>query len=172
MSAAERITEIDRLVHEPARLQILAQLYVVDSADFTFLLRQTVYARDAVQRTSRLGVLGGLEIPSGAEDLSSHSTDFLLGGVYTLQTGRHEFDSDLLYKVNTEARDLDLGEELRFNAAYELRVSPWQWPQRGTPPQLFAVLEVNGRSAEKAFSDGVELDDSGGTAVFLSPGIQ
>ncbi len=140
--------------------------------DLTFLLRQTVYARDAVQRTSRLGLIGGLEIPVGSEDFSSHSTDFILGGVYTLQTGRHEFDADLLYKVNTEARDLDLGEELQYDVAYELRLFPWQWPERGTPSQLFAVIEVNGRSIERARSNGMELDDSGGTLVFLSPGIQ
>ncbi len=32
---------IDRVVHEPARLLILAVLYVVESADFLFLLNQT-----------------------------------------------------------------------------------------------------------------------------------
>ncbi len=35
------LTHIDRLVHEPARLMILAQLYVVESTDFIFLMRQT-----------------------------------------------------------------------------------------------------------------------------------
>jgi DNA-binding MarR family transcriptional regulator len=33
--------EIDRLVHEPARLMLMAVLYVIDSADFTFLMNQT-----------------------------------------------------------------------------------------------------------------------------------
>ena len=33
--------EIDRLVHEPARLMLMAVLFVVDSADFTFLMNQT-----------------------------------------------------------------------------------------------------------------------------------
>ena len=32
---------IDKLIHEPARLQLMASLYVVDAADFVFLLRQT-----------------------------------------------------------------------------------------------------------------------------------
>lgn len=32
---------LDRLIHEPARLLILAYLYVVESADFLFLMRQT-----------------------------------------------------------------------------------------------------------------------------------
>jgi len=33
--------EIDKLVHEPARLKIMAQLYVVEKADFLFIMRQT-----------------------------------------------------------------------------------------------------------------------------------
>jgi DNA-binding MarR family transcriptional regulator len=35
------LTSIDRLVHEPARFLVLALLYVVESADFTFLMSQT-----------------------------------------------------------------------------------------------------------------------------------
>ncbi len=35
------LAEIDRLVHEPARLAAMALLYVVESADFTFLVNQT-----------------------------------------------------------------------------------------------------------------------------------
>ena len=31
----------DRLIHEPARLAIMAYLYVVEQADFVFLMRQT-----------------------------------------------------------------------------------------------------------------------------------
>ncbi len=37
----QSIGDIDRLIHEPARLMILAVLYVVESADFTFLMNQT-----------------------------------------------------------------------------------------------------------------------------------
>ncbi len=33
--------DIDKVIHEPARLKIIAQLYVVDSADMVFLMRQT-----------------------------------------------------------------------------------------------------------------------------------
>ena len=34
-------SEFDRLIHEPARLVLLANLYVVDEADFMYLSRQT-----------------------------------------------------------------------------------------------------------------------------------
>ena len=36
-----RQVEIDKIIHEPARLKIIAQLYVVESVDFLFLMRQT-----------------------------------------------------------------------------------------------------------------------------------
>jgi DNA-binding transcriptional ArsR family regulator len=35
------LSDIDRLIHEPARLLVMALLSVVESADFLFLLRQT-----------------------------------------------------------------------------------------------------------------------------------
>ena len=35
------LANIDRTIHEPARLMILAHLHVVESADFLFLMRQT-----------------------------------------------------------------------------------------------------------------------------------
>ena len=34
-------SDIDRVVHEPARLMLMAALYVIDSADFTFLMNLT-----------------------------------------------------------------------------------------------------------------------------------
>lgn len=39
--AAEGLAKLDRLVHEPARLAILAVLAVVDEADFVFVQGQT-----------------------------------------------------------------------------------------------------------------------------------
>jgi len=37
----EPISNIDRLIHEPSRLTVMAHLYVVENADFLFLVRQT-----------------------------------------------------------------------------------------------------------------------------------
>lgn len=36
-----KMTDIDRTIHEPARYNIMALLYVIDSADFLFVERQT-----------------------------------------------------------------------------------------------------------------------------------
>jgi len=35
------LNSIDKLIHEPARLNIMTHLYVVESADFLFMMRQT-----------------------------------------------------------------------------------------------------------------------------------
>ena len=35
------ILQVDRLIHEPARLVIMAVLYFVEAADFLYLLRET-----------------------------------------------------------------------------------------------------------------------------------
>jgi len=37
----EPVNKIDRLIHEPSRYILMAYLYVVEVADFLFLLRQT-----------------------------------------------------------------------------------------------------------------------------------
>jgi len=37
----KKIKDINKIIHEPARLNIMANLYVIDSADFLFIMRRT-----------------------------------------------------------------------------------------------------------------------------------
>ena len=60
------LNEIDRLIHEPARLQIVALLYVLESADFVFISQQT-------------GFTWG--------NLSAHVTKLEEGGYVTVEKG-------------------------------------------------------------------------------------
>jgi DNA-binding MarR family transcriptional regulator len=39
------IDRLDRLIHEPARLKIMTQLYIVESGDFTYLMHSTGLTR-------------------------------------------------------------------------------------------------------------------------------
>jgi len=58
--------EIDKLIHEPARLKIIAQLYVVESADFLFLMRQTGLSQGNVSgHLSKLEDAAYVEIEKG-----------------------------------------------------------------------------------------------------------
>ena len=58
--------DIDKLIHEPARLKILAQLYVVESADFVFIMRQTGLTQGNVSgHLNKLEVAEYVEIEKG-----------------------------------------------------------------------------------------------------------
>ena len=37
----QSLATVDKVIHEPARLTIMAHLYVIESADFLFMMRQT-----------------------------------------------------------------------------------------------------------------------------------
>lgn len=57
------LAEIDRIIHEPARLLILAYLSVVESADFLFLMNQTGLTRGNLSaHLSKLEAAGYVEI--------------------------------------------------------------------------------------------------------------
>lgn len=54
---------IDKLIHEPARLTIMAQLYVIESADFLYLMRQTgLTFGNLSAHLSKLEAVGYIEI--------------------------------------------------------------------------------------------------------------
>lgn len=57
------IGDVDRVVHEPARLMILAILAVVESADFLFLMQQTGLTRGNLSsHLSKLEAVGYVAI--------------------------------------------------------------------------------------------------------------
>ena len=61
--ALQRIAGIDRTVHAPARLSILALLSVVESADFTFVMHQTGLTRGNLSsHMSKLEAAGYIDI--------------------------------------------------------------------------------------------------------------
>jgi DNA-binding MarR family transcriptional regulator len=56
---SQPLTSVDRVIHEPARLMILVHLYVVESGDFIFLMRQTGLTRGNLSsHMSRLEAAG------------------------------------------------------------------------------------------------------------------
>ena len=63
MAPETRVPEVDTLLHEPARLRILALLAMVESADFMYLLRRTGLSRGNLSvQMSRLTDAGIVEL--------------------------------------------------------------------------------------------------------------
>ena len=57
------LAELDRVIHEPARLLLVATLSVVESADFLFLMNQTKLTRGNLSsHLSKLEAAGYVEI--------------------------------------------------------------------------------------------------------------
>ena len=68
------ITDIDRMIHQPARLIILAHLYVVESADFLFLRRQTGLTwGNLSSHLSKLEAAGYIDIEKEFLDKKPHT---------------------------------------------------------------------------------------------------
>ena len=71
----QRVANIDRLVHEPSRFLILAHLYVVESADFLFLIRQTGMTWGNLSaHLSKLEAAGYVKIDKQFLDKKPHTT--------------------------------------------------------------------------------------------------
>jgi outer membrane putative beta-barrel porin/alpha-amylase len=129
-------------------------------ADISVLAKVRVYRNDfGPTDTTRFDLIGGVELPTGADAFSSDSVDPIIGGVLTHIEGRHAFDVDAVWKFNTGGGSggADL---LRYDFAYIYRLTPAVYASE-KPTALFGSVELNGF-----------YETNGDQELFLSPGIQ
>jgi len=152
--------------------------------DMTLFGRYTVFKDDIPGRTFRIAPFAGVEIPTGEDDetdglgrlpasvqAGSGSADPFGGIVATYQTLDFAVDAQISYKANTEANNFEFGDVARLDASLQYRL----WPrnlQSGVPGFLYGVIEVTLIPQDKNRSDGVKDSNSGGTTLFLVPGLQ
>lgn len=152
--------------------------------DLTLFGRYTAYQSDAPGRTFRVAPFLGVKAPTGRDNaqdglgrlpspiqLGTGSWDALGGVVATYQTLAYQIDSQLSYKANSEANGFRFGNVTELDASFQYRL----WPQTlvgGVPAFLYGVLEANLVHAEKNRVGGIRDPNSGGTTLFLSPGLQ
>ena len=80
--------EIDRVIHEPARLILVAHLYVVESADVVFLMQGTGLTwGNLSSHLSKLEEAGYVEIAKDFVDRKPHTM------VKLTKAGRSAFDA-------------------------------------------------------------------------------
>lgn len=152
--------------------------------DFTLFGRYTAYTYDAPGRTFRIAPFLGVKAPTGDDDArdgsgrlpqpvqpGSGSWDALGGAVLTYQTLDFQIDGQASYKANREANRFEAGDMAGLDASLQYRL----WPRSlgsGVPAFFYGVLELNLARAAKNRVDGSSDPNSGGTTVFLSPGLQ
>jgi len=72
--ATPKLADIDRLVHEPARLMIMSALYVVERADFLFLMRQTALTQGNLSsHMNKLEAAGYIEVTKSFKGKKPHT---------------------------------------------------------------------------------------------------
>ena len=152
--------------------------------DARLFARYTVFKQNAPGRTFRIAPFAGLKLPTGTSrksdflgtlpasfQLGSGSWDPFAGIVGTWQTRDYEIDVQASYKLNTKANNFQFGDEMRFDASLQYRL----WPQELTETTtgfLYGLLEANLLYQQKDRAGGIRQANSGGTKLFIAPGIQ
>lgn len=144
-----------------------------------------LYSRNSPGGLTRLAVVGGVRLPTGAERFSSRAAEYSAGLVFQKQTGlKYVFTADAEYTLTTESGDgFDAGDRLRFDAVpgYFLLSRGGAGPEAGWLRRFYEgafrngaylIVEFNGTWRQRARNQTRMLADSGGTTVFVSPGIQ
>ena len=139
---------------------------------YTFIRKDRPFGR------TQAAFLLGLEFPTGDFDLDrppplqlgSGSLDGIMGAAAGHTTAHFSIEGGLVYKANSEANDFRFGNTLR----YDLYLAYQTYPDFPTPglSQLNFSLELNGRTSEKHEASGRNIEGTGGTVVFIAPGIQ
>jgi hypothetical protein len=152
--------------------------------DLTVLGRYTAYQYDAPGRTLRIAPFLGVKAPTGEDDAGdglgrlspalqpgSGSWDALGGAVLTYQTLDFQIDSQLSYKANREANGFQAGNRWQVDGSLQYRLLPRRLGA-GVPAFLYGVLEANLVHAAKDRIGGISDPNSGGTTLFITPGLQ
>ena len=144
--------------------------------------KYTFFRKDAPFSRLQAAILGGLKFPTGSNSegpgitaapplqLGSGSVDGIVGSAAGYTTMHWSFEGGLTYKINSEADNFRFGNVL----TYDLYVAYQTYPDWPTPEfsQLNFSLELNGKTSEENEVNGRAVGTSGGTVVYISPGIQ
>ncbi|MGH7451682.1 MAG: transporter [bacterium] len=143
--------------------------------DIQFFAKYVLYKRDGKNKTFRLASRFNLKLPTGDEKkapaLGTGSTDYafsLVGGWIQRRVGVYLEGG---YALNTSNKAVNFGNGVVYNLALGYRLLPKVY-EKYPSPQLNGFLEINGTTFAKNNSNGVSDENSGGTRIFLSPGLQ
>ena len=152
--------------------------------DISLFGRYTAYKNNFKGGNFRIAPFAGVETPTGADrkkdsfgllpasvQPGSGSWDPFGGVVLTYQTLTYQVDAGASYKINTQANGFEFGDSARLDASVQYRL----WPRtlgKGVPGFLYGVVEANLVYQDNNQSSGADDPDTGGTRLFLVPGLQ
>ncbi len=143
--------------------------------DFRLFTKYLLYQRDRKLETFRIAAKAAVKLPSGNENkspaLGSGSTDYAFSTVAGWIKNRIGLYLEGIYNLNTSNGSTNFGDSFVYNFAFGYRLLPAIY-ETYPSPQLNGFLEINGATTGRNRINGQIIENSGGTIVFLSPGLQ
>ena len=143
--------------------------------DAKLFAKYVVHQIDKRQETIRFVLKSSVTLPTGDEDanpaLGDGTTDYSFGVVAGWIKPRVSLTTEGVYSLNTSRRGTNYGDSFAYNFALGYRLSPRVY-ERYPSPQVNVYLELNGLTTKRDKLNGLNLENSGGTSLLLSPGIQ
>jgi hypothetical protein len=144
-------------------------------SDISIFAKYLVVQVDRLQETFRIIGKGSVKLPTGSETrnppLGTGTTDVSIGGVAAWIGNRFGAYGDVSYSFIGTSGGTRYGDVLGYNIAVGFRLSPAVYEAYPTA-QWNLYLELNGRLSAKNDLNGTIDPNSGGHAIFLSPGVQ
>jgi hypothetical protein len=147
------------------------------------MARYTAYQVDAPRKTFRIAPFAGVETPTGESDArdaqglllpalqpGSGSWDALAGVVASYASVAVNFDAQVSWQRNSEADGVKRGDLFRADLAFQPRLYPWEL-SADTPGFLYGAVELNFSHERKTRLLGMPDENSGGTRLFITPGL-
>ncbi len=152
--------------------------------DARVFARYTLHRVDRPGDTFRVAPIVGLKLPTGSHSErdsmgtlprplqpGSGSWDPFFGITATRQTLAWEADVTATYRINTGADSFAFGDEAKLEGSFQYRLFP-RTLRSGVPGFLYGVAETNLVWSSKERAAGVDNPNSGGTILYLAPGVQ
>jgi len=157
-------------------------------SDSKLFARYTFLQQDSRSKTFRIAGFSGVKAPTGKDNKAdvlgrlpiplqsgSGAWDYFGGMVMTYQTLDYQIDSQLSYNKKGDANNFNAGDELRADISFQYRLFP-QELSSDTHSFLYGVLEANFINQDNnrflVTDKGIDDPNSGGTTLYLTPGIQ
>ena len=143
--------------------------------DVRLFAKYLLYQRDRKLETIRIAAKGTVKLATGDDSespaLGTGSTDYAISAVAAWIKNRTGVYLEGIYQLNTATAQKDFGNGFAYNFAFGYRLLPVIY-ETYPSPQLNGFLEINGTSTGMNRIDGRQVENSGGTTVFISPGLQ
>lgn len=146
--------------------------------------RYTIYKHDFTGGTFRIAPFVGLEVPTGEDQESdaqgvlptplqkgSGAWDYFGGLISTYASIDYNLDAQISYQNNGEDHGIEGGDIFRADASFQYRIFPKEI-NGDVQGYTYALLESNFVYEDKMRVNGVDNANSGGTRLYLTPGLQ